>query len=106
MPYRHRQLGVELPVEAAVQRIADSWEDAVEAESMAFESVALELRLKQQAADLVTMNLKQMAGAHDVPIAMETTLERPRIDPASGEDLGIPLCDAFFVGRLHQILPS
>jgi len=53
MFYRHRQLGVGLSVETAVKRIADSWEAAVETESMTFESVAAELQLKQQAADLV-----------------------------------------------------
>lgn len=58
---------------------------------MAFESVATELQLKQQAAGLVTMYLQQMADAHDIPIAVETSLERPLIDPTSGEDLGIPL---------------
>jgi len=89
--YRHRQLGVELSVEAAVQRMAGSWEDAIETEAMAFESVAAELQLKQQAVGLVTMYLKQMADAHDIPIAVETTLERPLIDPISGEDLGISL---------------
>jgi hypothetical protein len=34
------------------------------------------------------MYLQQMADAHDILIAVETTLERPLIDPISGEDLG------------------
>ncbi len=42
-----------LSVEGAVKRIADSWEAAVETEFMTFESVAAELPLKQQPADLV-----------------------------------------------------
>jgi len=91
MFYRHRQIGVELSVEAAVKRIADSWEAAVETESMTFESVAAELQLKQQAADLVRVYLTLMADANDIPLAVETTLQRALIDPTTGEDLGIPL---------------
>ena len=32
-----------------------------------------------------------MANSTDTPLAVETTLEQPLIDPANGEDLGIPL---------------
>lgn len=91
MFYRHRQLNVALPVEAAVQRIADSWEAAVEEDFMTFESVAAELQLKRQTADLVGMYVKLMADAHDIPLAVETTLQQPLFDPLGGEDLGIPL---------------
>ncbi len=91
MFYRHRQVGVALSVETAVKRIADSWEAAVDAESMKFESVAAELQLKQQAADLVSVYLTLMADANDIPLAVETTLQRALIDPTTGEDLGIPL---------------
>lgn len=89
--YRHRQLGAALPVEAAVTRIADTWEEAIEAEGMQFGSVAAELQLKQQAAALVTMYLKQMADSNDIPLAVETTLRQPLIDPATGQELGISL---------------
>jgi len=91
MFYRHRQLGVGLSVETAVKRIADSWEAAVEAESMTFESVAAELQLKQQAADLVRVYLTLMADANDIPLAVETTLQQSLVDRTTGEDLGIPL---------------
>ena len=50
--YRHRQLDAALPVEAVVQRIAATWEEAVEADCMQFASVAAEQALKQQAAGL------------------------------------------------------
>jgi putative RecB family exonuclease len=89
--YRHRQLGVALPVEAALQRIADTWEEAVEADAMRFDSVAAEQALKEQAAGLVRLYLTQLADSDEIPLAVETTLQEPLVDPFGGEDLGIPL---------------
>ncbi len=89
--YRHRQLGVPLPMEAAVQRIADTWEEAIEADQMRFESVDAEQTLQQQAAGLVRMYLQQLAADDEIPLVVETTLKEPLVDPFSGEDLGIPL---------------
>lgn len=89
--YRHRQLDAALPVEAVIQLIADAWEEAVEADCMQFASVAAEQALKQQAAGLVGMYLSLLADAYEIPLAVETTLQEPLVDPASGEDLGISL---------------
>ncbi len=89
--YRHRQLDVPLSMEGPVQRIADTWEEAIEADEMRFDSVAAELALKEQAAGLIRMYLQQLGADDEIPLAVETTLQEPLIDPFSGEDLGIPL---------------
>lgn len=89
--YRHRQLGLTLPVEAALRRIADTWEEALEADQMRFASLAAEQALQQQAADLVRMYLQQLAADDEIPLAVETTLDEPLVDPLCGQDLGIPL---------------
>lgn len=90
--YRHRQLGaVDFGVEDAANRVVDSWDDAVETESMKFDSTKQADGLKQQAIDLVTVYLKQMTDARETPLAVETRMEAPLVDPYTGEDLGIPL---------------
>ncbi|TVS08767.1 MAG: hypothetical protein EA424_28175, partial [Planctomycetaceae bacterium] len=89
--YRHRQLDVPLSMEGPVQRIVDTWEEAIEADEMRFESVAAEQALKEQAAGLVRMYLQQLGADDEIPLAVETTLQEPLVDPFSGEDLGIPL---------------
>ncbi len=86
-----RQLGVALPVEAVGQRIADTWEETIEADQMRFDSVDAEQALQQQAVGLVSMYLQQLAADNEIPLVVETTLEEPLVDPFSGEDLGIPL---------------
>ena len=90
--YRHRHLGVvDFGVEGAVKRVNDSWDQAAEAEAMKFESVQESEILRQQAIGLVTGYLEQMAGAGEIPLAVETSMEAPLVDPDTGEDLGIPL---------------
>ncbi len=78
-------------MEAAVQRIADTWEEGIEADQMRFASVDAEQALQQQAAGLVRMYLQQLAADDEIPLVVETTLEEPLVDPFSGEDLGITL---------------
>lgn len=90
--YRHRHLGVvDFGVEGAVKRVRDSWDQAAEAEAMKFESVQESEILRQQTIGLVTVYLEQMAGAGEIPLAVETSMEAPLICPDTGEDLGIPL---------------
>ena len=90
--YRHRHLGcVDFGIEGAVKRVIDSWDQAADVESMHFDSVHESDTLKQQTIDLVTVYLQQMADAREFPLAVETSLESPLIDPDTGEDLGIPL---------------
>ncbi len=58
---------------------------------MQFESSQEEGTLKKQAVDLVAAYMKYTADARETPIAVETTMEAPLIDPNTGEDLGITL---------------
>jgi len=89
--YRHRQLGVELTPEDVAKRMRGRWGEAVDAESMKFESTEEEDGLKQKAIDLVDAYLKAVSDVAEVPIAVETSLKAPLVDPATGEDLGISL---------------
>jgi hypothetical protein len=58
---------------------------------MKFPDKAAETALQQQAAGLVAAYLDQVPSDEPPPLAVETTMEVPLLDPTSGEDLGIPL---------------
>jgi len=88
---RHRQLCVELSPEDVATRMLAGWDEAVASESMRFESLQDEGALKKQAADLVAAYMEHTAGTLETPLAVETSMESPLIDPDTGEDLGIPL---------------
>ena len=88
---RHRQICVELSPEDVVTRMIDDWGEAVEAESMQFASTEEEGVLKKQAVDLVAAYMEHTVDAQERPLAVETSMEAPLIDPDNGEDLGIPL---------------
>jgi len=89
--YRHRQVGIDLPTEDVARRMMEGWGQAIDEEAMKFESVADEQALQRQAAELVTAYLKQVPPDEPKPLAVEVAAEVPLVDPASGEDLGIPL---------------
>ncbi|MCH7726346.1 MAG: PD-(D/E)XK nuclease family protein, partial [Planctomycetes bacterium] len=89
--YRHRQLGIQLEPADVIRRMNDSWDAAVADDGMSFNSTADEEVLKDKAGDLVGAYLNHVPSDEPVPILVETSLEAPLIDPANGEDLGIPL---------------
>ena len=89
--YRHRQLGIALAAEDVVARMQGSWDEAVADDSMKFDTVEQETKLRQQAAALVTAYIEQVPDDEPKPLAVEVSLEAPLIDPATGEDMGIPL---------------
>jgi len=89
--YRHRQLCIELSPEDVATRMVDGWDEAVASESMQFESMDEEGTLKKQAVDLVAAYMEHTADMSETPLAVETSMDAPLIDPDSGEDLGIPL---------------
>ena len=89
--HRHRQLGVSISAADAVQHVRDSWGQAVADEDMKFATTAAETALQQQAAGLITTYIDQVPTDEPRPLAVETTMEVPLVDPLSGEDLGIPL---------------
>ena len=89
--YRHRQLGIAMDASRIVQHVTESWDEAIAAEDMQLDSADESQQLKQQAAGLVQAYLAQVDDQEPRPIAVETSLEIPLVDPTTGEDLGIPL---------------
>jgi len=89
--YRHRQLGIGISTAGAVQHVRDSWNQIAAGEGMTFADTAEETDLQQQAVGLIAAYIDQVPPDEPRPLAVETTLEVPLVDPCSGEDLGIPL---------------
>jgi len=89
--YRHRQLGIAIEAADITRRLVESWGRAAEEEGMTFASAAEEKVLQEQALGLVAAYLNQVPVDEARPMAVETTLEMPLIDPSTGENLGIPL---------------
>ena len=89
--YRHKQLGVVLDVPELSRRLLESWAEMIDQEGMKFESVADEQAMQKQVADLVGAYLKAIPADEPRPLAVETALEAPLVDPTTGENLGIPL---------------
>ena len=98
--YRHLQLGIRLTSGDLDKRIDQSWAASVQAEGLTFESGYEERALRQQVFDLVSAYLGRFAE-DETPLAVETALETPLIDPTSGEDLGLPL-----VGVIDLVLDA
>lgn len=88
--HRHLQVGVRLSAGDVAKRIEQSWPEAVQAEGLVFASAYEEQALRQQAADLVATYLARVPEGES-PVAVETALEAPLVDPTSGEDLGLSL---------------
>jgi putative RecB family exonuclease len=89
--YRHRQLGIQLEPDDVVRRMDDSWDAVVADEEMTFKSIADMESLQKKEGDLVRAYLNHIPNDEPAPTIVETTLEAPLVDPANGEDLGIPL---------------
>jgi hypothetical protein len=99
--YRHRQQNVRLPVEEVGQRLLAQWDEAAVADGVRFSTFDAETAARQQSLDLVQVYLAQLPADEPRPLAIETALEAPLIDPLSGVRLGIPL-----VGIIDLILPG
>lgn len=89
--YRRRQLGLAWGATDVTGQIAESWDQSVEEAHIQFDTPAEERALRKQAADLVTAYLAYVPPDEPQPLAIETALDAPLVDPATGEDLGIPL---------------
>ena len=89
--YRHRMLGVTLDAGEVAGRLEESWGQMVEEEGMAFGSADDEQSIKNQTGDLVRAYLAGVPADEPRPLAVEAAMEAPLVDPATGEDLGIPL---------------
>ena len=95
--YRHRQLGVTIEAAVLLRRLVESWDPAAADEAVPFESGAEEDACRLQAIGLVGAYLAQLPSDEPKPLAIEAAL----VDPASGENLGIPL-----VGIMDLVLPE
>jgi putative RecB family exonuclease len=89
--YRHRQLGMTLDVEDVCRRLDVIWDEAIEQEGRPFPTTEEAAKAKLQTENLVRAYLNQVPEDEPRPLAVEAALEMPLVDPATGEDLGIPL---------------
>jgi putative RecB family exonuclease len=89
--YRHRMLDLPIDPASVLDHIDETWEAAVESDNMAFKDEAEATRLQQQTRDLVRVYLASISSEEPLPLAVESRWELPLIDPATGEDLGLPL---------------
>jgi CRISPR/Cas system-associated exonuclease Cas4 (RecB family) len=88
--YRHRQLGVTLDTSQVTTKLLESWARLVDEEEISFQSVEQEQAMRTQVCDLLAAYLA-FAPQFERPLAVETAVEAPLIDPQTGEDLGMPL---------------
>ncbi len=99
--YRHRQQNVRLPAAEIAEMLVAQWEEAVAAEGVKFSTASDEVAARQQSLDLVRTYLQQLPNDEPRPLAIESVLEAPLLDPVSGQSLGIPL-----VGVIDLVLPG
>lgn len=99
--YRHRQVGVTLPMDELCSRLEDLWDQMDSLERVAFYTSVDETNARVQAKELVRTYLSQLPAEEPRPVAVESALEAPLVDPATGEDLGISL-----VGIVDLVLPE
>ena len=89
--YRHRQIGMPITVADVEACMEASWGEQVAAEGVTFADASEERKCRQSTAALVSTYLAQVAPDEPRPLAVETSLTAPLVDPRTGEDLGIPL---------------
>lgn len=89
--YRHIQAGEHVSSADVSQHISESWDEAVAAEDMEFDSSEDEVALNRQTIGLVEAYLDTRDTNEAFPIAVEMPLECPLVDPETGDDLGIAL---------------
>lgn len=99
--YRHRQLGAALAVEDLLARCSAGWPQQAAAAAVCFAHGDEEQACRQQTIELVRTYLSQIASDEPKPIAVETSVTAPLIDPHTGEDFGLPM-----VGILDLVLPE
>ena len=97
--YRHRQLGITLPIEVILRRLSASWAAAA-SEAGIEVPAATNGAMLEQACKIVGLYLTSLPD-EPRPLVVECRLEAPLVDPGSGENLGIPL-----VGILDLVLPA
>lgn len=89
--YRQIQAGERVSSSDVSEHISESWDEAVAAEDMEFDSSEDEVALNRQTIGLVEAYLDTRDTNEGFPIAVEMPLECPLVDPETGDDLGIAL---------------
>ncbi len=99
--YRHRQQNVRLPAAEVMERLLAQWDESVAADGIRFTTPAAQAAARQQSLDLVQVYLTQLPADEPRPLAIETALDAPLIDPVTKGSLGVPL-----VGVIDLVLPG
>ena len=89
--YRHRQMGVTVAEEEIAGYLVESWNRAAEESQITFADKTQAESLQRQIGSLVAAYLDHLPADEPPPLAVETRLTVPLIDPESGADLGMPL---------------
>ncbi len=89
--YRHRQLGIAITADDVVEKMLSTWGGEAETDGMQFRDQSEETALQEKAVALVRAYIAHVPDDEPQPLAVETSLECPLVDPATGEDLGISL---------------
>jgi len=89
--YRYRQVGVNRHESDVADRMDAEWDELAAKEDMKFDAATDATAAKTKASELVVAYLRHLPADEPKPMAVETTLEVPLVDPFNGEDLGIPL---------------
>lgn len=89
--YRHLQDGQIFSADEVSNRVLEAWDDAARNERIQFDSSDHETALKHKAVGLVQTYLDRRDPGEGLPIAVESPLECPLINPDTGQDLGIGL---------------
>ena len=89
--YRNRQLDRGVTAEDVCAMLVNDWSRAAAEEDMRFQSPDEEASLRSKAIELVRAYLTKVAAEAVRPLAVETAVEAPLIDPRTLEDLGISL---------------
>ncbi|MFZ5829921.1 MAG: PD-(D/E)XK nuclease family protein, partial [Planctomycetota bacterium] len=88
--YRHRQLDVHLAAEDVAVRMRGLWPRLRDEAGLRFDTPKEEDALQAQGVALVQTYLAQ-ADKTERPLAVELAIEAPLVNPATGEDLGLPM---------------
>ncbi len=99
--YRHRQIGVTIELDEIFNEMVQKWPSVIEQEGTVFGDVAHEAKAWEQIEEVVRTYVKQIPSDEPIPLAVETTLRTPLVDPETGDDLGIDL-----LGVIDLVLPS
>ena len=89
--YRCASVGESVRPHDVVPFVESAWERILQAEPCGFDDSDQETKCFQQIADLVKTYISETNIDFERPLAVERRFETALVDPATGEDFGIPL---------------